>query len=162
MENSGKQDIFDKILHWAFRFKPLRSLEDSYAKVKEIVLYIFFGALTTFINMAVFWLFTSPVPVNVLAANIVAWVAAVIFAFFTNKSWVFGDRQTGAAEYLRQAGTFFSGRLMTLIFEEAVLLIFVSWLGFGEMLIKIIATIGVLILNYIISKLFVFNKKSSR
>jgi len=59
---------------------------------------------------------------------------------------------------LREAAGFFAGRLLTLGFETAVLAVFVTWLGLPEMPVKILATIGVLVLNYLISKLFVFRK----
>lgn len=147
-------DIFDRIMSLRI-FRPFQPL---YEKYKEILLYVFFGALTTVVSFGSFWLFAGPLGIHELTANVISWVLAVAFAYITNRIWVFSSKVESKTGMVREAASFFGGRLVTLVFEELVLLIFATWLGYNEMLIKVIATIGVLILNYIISKLIVFKK----
>lgn len=148
------RDIFDRIMHT----RLLRPLEPFYRKNKEILLYILFGGLTTVVSIATFWLFGTVLGVHELIANVLSWIFAVTFAYLTNRTWVFDSRVSDTRGIVREAASFYGGRLLTLGFEEAVLAVFVTWLGMNEMLIKILATVGVLVLNYVISKLFVFRK----
>lgn len=148
----GKQDIFDKIMD----LPGLRVFAPFYKRHKEVLLYIFFGGLTTVISIAVFWFFSYVVPLNELTANLLSWAGAVLFAYVTNRIWVFQSQARGLGMVLREMTAFFGGRVLTLLFEDAMLLIFVTFLHQDKMEIKLIATIGVMILNYVISKLVVF------
>ena len=93
-----------------------------------------------------------------LLANIVSWILAVTFAYVTNRVWVFSSTAKGKA-ILREMLSFYSGRLITLGLEEAMLLVFVTWLQLNGVVIKIIAQIVVLVSNYLISKLITFKKE---
>ena len=78
--------------------------------------------------------------------------------FFTNRIWVFNAPTNGAKEFFAQLISFFGGRVVTLVIEEVILLVFITWLHFPSMVIKIIAQVVVIVLNYVISKLVVFKK----
>ncbi len=150
-----KTDIFDRIM--ALPFFDL--FEKPYKKYKDILLYLFFGVLTTLVNFVVFFLLGEKVAgLNVHIANSVAWVAGVAFAYVTNRTWVFKEHADTRDGIIKEVLSFTGGRLFTYGFEEAMLLIFVTWLKFDEVIIKIIAAIGVVVLNYIISKVIVFRK----
>ncbi len=129
-------------------------------KYREVLLYLVFGGLTTVVSLVSFWLCVYPLKLNVLVANVISWICAVTFAYFTNARWVFEARPETRGEKLRQFVSFYAGRLATLGVEELLLLVFVTWLGCNEMLIKLIAQVVVVILNYVISKLLVFRKKT--
>ena len=152
-----KKDIFDRLMG----LRPFRPLWPFYVKYKEPLLYLFFGGLTTLISIFVFWLFNSPLGLNELVANLISWLLAVLFAFLTNKTWVF---QSGGQEkgFLSLMLSFYAGRLVTLGVEELLLLVFITWLGFNSMAVKIVAQIVVIILNYVISKLLVFRNKGEK
>ena len=149
-----KKDIFDRVMSW----RPLAFARPFYEKHREMLLYVFFGALTTFVNLAVFYVFTAWIVIDVLAANALAWVAAVLFAYLTNRTWVFASRAVGVAVLYEMAG-FFGGRVFTLLFEETVIWLFIKRLCFPAMAIKIAASVAIVILNYVISKWIVFRKK---
>ena len=149
-----KKDIFDCVMSW----RALGFARPFYEKHKEVLLYVFFGALTTFVNLAVFYVFTAWIVIDVLAANALAWVAAVLFAYLTNRTWVFASRATGGA-VLREVAGFFGGRVATLLFEEAVIWVFIRQLALPAMPVKLCAQVAIVILNYLISKLIVFRKK---
>ncbi len=152
-----KKDIFDRLMG----LRPFRPLWPFYVKYKEPLLYLFFGGLTTLISIFVFWLFNSPLGLNELVANLISWLLAVLFAFLTNKTWVF---QSGGQEkgFLSLMLSFYAGRLVTLGVEELLLLVFITWLGFNSMAVKIAAQIVVIVLNYVISKLLVFRDKGEK
>lgn len=145
------QDIFDRIM----TLPVLRVFNGFYLKNKSVLLYLFFGALTTFISIFTFALFYDFFNLNELIANIISWIFAVLFAYITNRTWVFDSKQSGKM-LIKEMLSFFAGRLTTLGIEEVLLFVFITWLSFNGTPIKISAQFVVLILNYIISKLFVF------
>ena len=152
-----KKDIFDRIMS----LPGLRKLYPFYSKYKSVLLYLFFGGLTTVVSVGSFIVFDSILGIHVLVSNLLSWVLAVAFAYVTNRIWVFDSKATGR-QILVEAASFVGGRLLTLGIEEVILLVFVSILNFNSTLMKIIAQIVVLILNYVISKLFVFRKKTEQ
>ena len=123
-----------------------------------MLLYLFFGGLTFVISIVSYAIFNVAFGINELIANIISWVLAVLFAFFTNRIWVFDGKTDGAKEFLIQMLNFFGGRVATLVVEELILFIFITKLGFGSMAVKTVAQVIVIVLNYIISKLWVFRK----
>lgn len=147
-----KPDIFDRI----FSIGLLRFTLPVYKKYKEQLLYLFFGGLTTAVSIGSFALFTKAIPCDELIANVISWVIAVLFAFVTNRKWVFQAGQKGT--FWSQLWGFSLGRAATLLLEETMLLILVKWLLWDAMLVKLAAQILIVIANYVISKLFVFKK----
>ncbi len=156
-QNEDIEDIFDKIM----KLPGLRRFWDSYKKYKSVLLYLFFGGLTTLISIVTFSVCIRAYDLNEHIANTISWIAAVTFAFLTNRKWVFRAPTKGAKEFFIQARDFYGGRLVTYFIEEIIILIFVTILHLNEDLVKISAQFVVLVLNYVISKLFVFRKKDA-
>ena len=130
-------------------------------KYKEQILYIIFGGLTTLINMVVYFL-CRQMKMNVVPADIVAWILAVIFVFVTNKIWVFESKSWAPAVLAKELVTFFGARLFSLGVDVAFLYVTVEKLQLWDLPMKLIANIIVIILNYIFSKLIVFSKQQRR
>ena len=149
-----KEDIFDKMM----KLPILNIFEPFYKKNKEMLLYLFFGGLTFVVSIITYGFFNVSLGLNELIANIISWIIAVTFAFFTNRIWVFNSPTNGAREFVAQLISFFGGRVVTLVIEEIIILVFITWLKFPSMIIKIIAQIIVIVLNYVISKLVVFKE----
>ena len=122
---------------------------------REIFWYVFFGALTTLINIVAYWMLYYVISASNTMSTIIAWVLSVIFAYITNKLWVFekGDKST-----LKEAAEFFIARLSTGILDLFVMYVFVELLLFEGGIIKILSNVIVVVLNYLLSKLFVFRK----
>lgn len=80
----------------------------------------------------------------------------MLFQFFTNRTWVFCSCADGKSGFIRQMASFICGRIFTLGIEEAVLDIFITWMGLNATIVKITAQVIVIALNYVISKLIVF------
>lgn len=136
----------------------MNKLLSLFKKYRDLLLYLLFGVCTTVINLAVFWLLNSPLKVNELIANVIAWIAAVFFAFVTNRDLVF---HAGGGSFLKQMLSFYLGRAITLVLEEAALFVFITLLDFNSMVVKLAAQVLVIILNFVISKLIIFKKKEN-
>ena len=134
---------------------------ELYKKYKEIINYLIFGVLTTVVSLATYYIcvftFLNPEnPVELQIANIISWIFAVLFAYVTNRKYVFESKEKN----LIKEGIKFSGsRLITLFLDMLVMWLGVTVLKFSDTIIKIVSQVLIIIGNYIISKLFVFKKE---
>lgn len=151
------KDIFDRLMS----LPVLRIFEPFYRRHKEVLLYLLFGFLSFVVSIATFALFCQALHLNELIANVLSWIITVLFAFLTNRVWVFGAKTGSAAAFLRQMFAFFEGRLLTLGIEELILFLFITWLRLNSIAVKVVAQIVVILLNYIISKRFIFRNKTN-
>lgn len=152
-----KPDIFDKIMSLPI----LRIFEGFYKKHKEGLLYLFFGGLAFFLSIFIFWGLNVPLGMNELIANVICWVIVVYFAFTTNRLWVFRAKTNNSREFFKQMVSFYVGRIATLVVEEIILFVFITIIGLNSLAVKIAAQFIVIVLNYIISKLFIFKNKAA-
>ncbi|WP_455721153.1 GtrA family protein [Agathobacter sp.] len=127
--------------------------------LKELILYTVFGNLTFVISIGSYALFNIAFGINELIANALAWVFAVLFSYVTNKKWVFKAPTPTKTAFFMQMFAFFSGRFMTLVIEEAIIFVFITLLAYPSMWVKLAAQVVVVVLNYVISKLFVFRDR---
>jgi putative flippase GtrA len=133
--------------------------------MKQIILYLIFGGLTTLVNAIVHFAASWGLGLPAWLSAVLAWIFAVSFAFVTNKFFVFNDKNDPADKSTnkkrtgKQAALFFGMRLATLIINAAIMLIFVDILDFNEPIIFVIGQIVVLTLNYLASKLLIFKQE---
>ncbi len=165
VENNEKKDIFDRIMGWGF----LKIFEPFYKKNKEVLLYLFFGVMTTvvsFITAGISKALLEKMGVgDVWVLNIstvFSWICAVTLAYITNRIWVFESTAKGASAIIKEGASFYGGRVFTLLVEDVIMNIGGKLLGINYWVTKIIANVIVIILNYIISKLFVFKEKKEK
>lgn len=140
---------------------------------REVFMYLVFGVLTTVVSWASYALFIkilggiSNSDVRISVANVLSWIAAVLFAFITNKLWVFDSKSWKPSVAIKELGMFVAARLATGCIEwfgvPLLVKIGVDQELFGTegMVAKIIASVLVVILNYFFSKLLIFKKKES-
>lgn len=152
------EDIFDKIM----KLPGMKSLNPLYKKYKEVWLYLFFGGCSFIISIGSYMIANVVIGINELIANVISWILAVLFAFFTNRVWVFRSITKTSKDFCIQFISFIGGRLVTLAIEEAIIFIFITIMELNSVAVKIVAQIVVIILNYIISKFMVFRKKSEK
>ena len=134
--------------------KPLRPMALKY---QEYLSYMFFGGLTTLVNLVIYYPLARIM--NYLVANVIAWLGAVIFAFVGNKVFVFEENSRDAGRILFQLTTFFSARLLSLLMEEGILYLFVDHWHFPSGIIKLVAQVLVIVSNYFASRFVVFRKR---
>lgn len=122
---------------------------------KETISYLFFGVLTTLVNLAVYSLgdFSG---LDYRVSNVAAWIISVIFAYVTNKLFVFESTSWRLPVLTREFISFVSCRLLSGIFEMAALIALVELLMINKFIAKVIISIIVVLMNYVFSKLFIF------
>jgi putative flippase GtrA len=126
---------------------------------KETISYAIVGVLTTVVNLVSFDILCNKLGWNELIGNVIAWLLAVSFAYVTNNLFVFGNGMEEKSKEITKIIKFFGARLVTLGIEELGLLVFVSFLEFPNMIVKLGLAVIVIIVNYLFSKLYIFNKK---
>lgn len=126
---------------------------------KETITYIIFGVLTTVVNYAVYYLFYRFTSIDPIVYNVVAWIAAVVFAFVTNKLFVFESKSFAPEVLLSEFVTFIGARLLSLLFETGFLALTVKVFLMNELVAKVIEAVFVVIFNYFASKFLIFRKK---
>jgi putative flippase GtrA len=124
---------------------------------KEVITYIIFGAITTVISIIVFNV-SVDLGYDEIASNTVSTVIAVIFAFVTNKIWVFNSRDYSVKTLISEFSKFSLGRLFTFLVETVLLVILVRIVHIPTKISKYITQAVVIVLNYLVSKLAVFRK----
>lgn len=150
--------IKNDVLTQTMKFPLLQTLESFCKKNKSVLLYLIFGGLAFLVNIGTYAVFDAVFHIPVLIANGLSWIITVLFAFFTNRIWVFQSPTKNHTEFVRQLFLFFIGRIVTLIVEELIILIFITLLLFPSIPVKIGAQVIVIISNYFISKAVVFKK----
>ena len=122
-------------------------------------MYGIFGVLTTIVNLLVYNLCYYKAGINNTISNVIAWILAVIFAYITNKLWVFESKSWKMSVLRREVTAFVSCRLATGIMDILIMYICVDILGWHAMLMKLASNVLVIIVNYIFSKLIIFKKR---
>lgn len=140
-------------------------IKNLYQKYRELIVYFITGVLTTLVNWASYALCVEGFGWSVALSNAAAWVLAVLFAYVTNKLWVFRSFCWKIAFVLKEAALFVGARILTGIFEIVMVPLLVS-LGLDQTLFgvkgmwaKVLVSAVVMVLNYVFSKLIVFRKK---
>ncbi len=161
--------IFEKFYSLCEKFIKNKKLMSLIREVvsKETVLYIFFGVLTAVVNLTTLSLLIKFI--DILIANVIAWVAAIAFSFIANKLFVFKSKGKSFKAVLAEILSFAGARVLTLSIEELGLLVLIKWLHLdvpltlpfvsGEIVIKVIVSILVIVINYIFNKFLIFRKK---
>lgn len=137
----------------------MQKLLDLLKKHRDIVIYLFFGILTTAVNYAVYLPLYNWTSLPAGACNVIAWAVSVAFAFLTNKPFVFESHDWSARTVLPELAGFTGCRVGSGALETGILFVFVDWLALNGNLVKLITSVLVVILNYVGSKLLVFRKK---
>ncbi|ANK62573.1 hypothetical protein AYR56_09810 [Loigolactobacillus backii] len=125
-------------------------------RYKNIIAYLIFGGLTTLINIIVFGLLNSKTTLNYQIANIIAWFLSILFAYTTNKRWVFTSKTNSFKELLKEMGSFFFFRGLSLILDIIIMWFGISLWHINPLLTKVVDNIIVVIANYFFSKFYIF------
>lgn len=124
-----------------------------------VFMYLVMGGLTTLVNILCFWFFESIIGMEYGVANVIAWFFSVVFAYITNKKYVFESQHESSRELVREIGSFFAFRVLSLIIDQLTMYVCISILSMSSMIAKVLANIVVVAANYVFSKLFIFKKR---
>ncbi len=126
---------------------------------KEVIMYIIFGVLTTLVNLIISFLLEGLLNVDGAWASAIGIICSVLFAYFTNRKWVFNTKAKGFKENFNEFIKFILGRAVTMVIEQGGVIIFYSVMKLPFMPVKLALTIIVIILNFFFSKFFAFKEK---
>ena len=140
----------------------MKKLKELLIRYKELILYVFFGGCTTLISIATYWVCRNLLNIPVVPADVISWILSVIFAYVTNKIWVFESKSTELKVIVREVVEFFAARLFSLGVDVLFMYITVVKLHLPDMWMKVTANVIVIILNYVFSKWIIFRKKEEK
>ena len=130
-----------------------------YHKNEEVWNYLIVGVLTTLVSIGSYSVFSKGFNIHYLVSNVLSWILAVIFAYYTNRLFVFHSKNKNKKE---EAVKFIGSRLLTLALDMGLMYAFVDFMKIDDLISKIIVQIIIVVLNYIISKLLVFKKNVNK
>ncbi|ANK59160.1 GtrA family protein [Loigolactobacillus backii] len=136
--------------------KHYQQLLNLFQQYKNVLAYLIFGGLTTLINIGVFGVLNTKTSLNYQIANVIAWFLSVLFAYVTNKLWVFASKTHGLKQLLQEMGSFFFFRVLSLLMDMAIMWVGISLLHANPLLTKIVDNVIVVIANYFFSKWYIF------
>ena len=135
----------------------MNSIKKIYNKYKEIINYIIVGGFTTIVSLATYYIcieFLNPEnPLLLQLSNIISWICAVTFAYFSNRKFVFNSKEKNL---FKEASKFFASRLTTLLLDIVFMFLTVTVFKFNAKIAKLLVQGLILVSNYILSKLIVF------
>ncbi len=166
LADKGYLVVYDNIYNYNEYKKPnilirtFKMLIHQYYKNQEIFNYLVFGVLTTIVSLLVYYglvytILNPNKPIQLQLANIISWIIAVLFAYITNRKYVFKSKNKNIKKELTN---FCGSRVMTLILDMFIMYFFVTLLKGNDKIFKLVSQVLVTIGNYIISKLLVFKK----
>lgn len=129
-----------------------------FTKYREIIVYLFFGGLTTVVNLAVYYPLYNIAGISGTVSTVIAWAVAVLFAFFTNKPFVFESHDWSKAVVLPEFAKFVGCRIGSGVLETVFIALTVDILRLNGNIMKVIISVAVVLINYVGSKLL-FKKK---
>ena len=148
----------------------MKKLKEAYLRLREPINYVLFGGATTLVDWGSYSLLEK-LGMAVQPANAVSLALAILFAYVTNKRWVFFSQERSVRAIVREAAEFFAGRIVTALLElfgvpllmatEADWTLHLAGLEIEGFWAKILASVVVMVLNYFFSKLVVFRKKKT-
>lgn len=159
--------MMDKLEEFCFnilRKIKLGKLVELYIEHKEGMRYLVFGVLSTIVNIVTaaltYYVIFAKLPeeIKVNLSTIIAIITAWIFAYVTNKLYVFDSKTDTIKELMKEISSFVSCRIVTAIVELIIMNVFVTKLQFNYIIMKIISNVIVIILNFVFSKLIIFKK----
>jgi len=136
-------------------------MKHLFEKYGELIRYLIVGVLTTVVSLGTYFLcvgtfLNAEVPIELQIANMISWVAAVTFAYVTNRAFVFQSKNKKIA---REMFLFFTARIGSLLMDMGMMFVMVTVMGLDDGFAKIVVQVVVTVANYVLSKLFVFTKE---
>lgn len=138
----------------------MKNIIELYHKYKEIINYLIFGVLTTIVSLCVYYGLTFTIlnpdnAINLQIANVISWIAGVIFAYITNRKFVFYSKNENL---FKEVSSFVGARIITLFMDMLIMFVGVTIMKRNDRIVKLIAQLIVVITNYLFSKIFIFRE----
>ena len=132
---------------------------DIYKQHEEGMNYLIFGFLAFVLNYVLYFLFESLMGINYMASTALSWALTVVFAYWTNRTFVFKSKNAGVANLVREFISFVGARVATELLELLLMYLMVDLAGINSYVAKLIGQVVVIVTNYFLSKLWIFKEK---
>lgn len=133
------------------------NIKELILKYREMIAYLFFGGCTTLVNIVSYFITYNVLKISNVNSTVIAWIISVLFAYVTNRIFVFESSNKGKA-IIKEILSFFSCRILTGVMDVVIMYIAVDVLEFNSLLWKIISNVLVIVANYVLSKIYIFKK----
>ncbi len=139
----------------------MKKIKQLYLRYKEIINYIIFGGLTTVVNFIVYFASTKLLTIDEVISNIIAWFISVLFAYVTNRIFVFESKKGGFKNIVIEMVSFFLARVFSgICCDIGTFAVMIKVFNINDTIAKIVTQIMVIVMNYLLSKLVIFRKNS--
>ena len=132
---------------------------DMYKKYEEGINYLIFGFLAFVLNYVLYFLFSSVLHMHYLVCTVLSWVLTVVFAYWTNRTFVFKSQNKDAKSIREEFVSFIGARIATELLEILLMFLMVGCAGFNEFISKLVCQFIVILANYFLSKMWIFKEK---
>lgn len=138
----------------------IERIKELYIKYKEIINYLFFGGCTTVVNFVSYYIPSNLLGIDEIVSNIIAWIVSVLFAYITNKIFVFESKDKDLKKNIKELISFVAARLLTgALCDIGLFALMVKILKLNDIISKVTTQVIVVVVNYVISKLVIFKKE---
>lgn len=138
----------------------MEKIKELYKKYKEILNYLIFGVLSTIVNFVTYYIVAKLIGIDEVVSSGISWFCSVLFAYITNKIFVFESKTYGVKELAKEVTTFFLARIASgILCDVGTFALMVKVVHINDIISKFVTQVMVVIVNYIFSKLIIFRKK---
>ena len=132
-----------------------------YKKHEEGINYLIFGFLAFVLNYILYFLFADAMQLHYMAATVLSWVLTVVFAYWTNRTFVFKSQNKDTGSVVKEFVSFIGARIATEVLELVLMYVMVDLLTINDKISKLVCQVLVILANYVLSKIWIFKKSSS-
>ncbi|MBO0469621.1 GtrA family protein [Enterococcus sp. DIV0242_7C1] len=136
-------------------------MKELFHKYKEVISYLVFGVATTVVNIVVFFICKDLFGIDYKISNTIGWFLSVLFAFFTNKYFVFASQHVDLRAFFKEMLLFYWYRILSFVIDMALMVLMIEWLHISDFWAKMVTQVVVIVLNYFFSKFLIFKNKAS-
>lgn len=142
----------------------IETIKGLYRNYKEIINYLVFGVLATVVNFVSYYIFARIIGIDEVISSGLSWFASVLFAYITNKLFVFDSKTVTKKELIKECISFFLARVLSgILCDVGTFAVMVKVFKINDIIAKVVTQVMVVIVNYIFSKFIIFkNKKKDK
>lgn len=138
----------------------MKKIREIYLKYKEVINYLVFGVLSTLVNFVTYYIAARVIGIDEVVSSGISWFCAVLFAYITNKLFVFDSKTETIKATIKEMVSFFLARILSgALCDVGTFAIMVKVLHINDIIAKVVTQVMVVIMNYVLSKLIIFKKK---
>lgn len=154
--------IIQRKTNLKININKMKKILELYKKYKEVVNYLIFGGLSTLVNFVSYYIFARTLNIDEVISSGLSWFCAVLFAYVTNKLFVFETKKSNKKEVIKEMLSFFLARVISgALCDVGTFALMIKVLGINDIIAKLVTQVMVIIVNYLFSKLIVFKKEKN-